>query len=219
MISRSKPSGHRPDRGSCNGDIRGALKALLLVNEQLEAELQQFYAAAARDDSNAAARSALIGLARLLLRWPSLLLRAGTDRRAGEPGVVLRIIGTGPEPDIAADLRVDDGIAGHDLAIRWWPDCPPPNSARRQDRPPRSRRSSRRPAAMISWFRSCSESRPTSARLRGRFPPAMNCRESWLTAVLLVEHDLIGKPYPLCAIAALRVRIMRIRYRGLRPFR
>ena len=24
---------------SCNGDIRGALKALLLVNEQLEAEL------------------------------------------------------------------------------------------------------------------------------------------------------------------------------------
>ena len=26
---------------SCNGDIRGALKALLLVNEQLEAELAQ----------------------------------------------------------------------------------------------------------------------------------------------------------------------------------
>ncbi len=32
---------------SCNGDIRGALKALLLVNEQLEAELQQLYAAVA----------------------------------------------------------------------------------------------------------------------------------------------------------------------------
>ena len=32
----------------CDGDIRGALKALLLVNEQLEAELQQFYAAAAQ---------------------------------------------------------------------------------------------------------------------------------------------------------------------------
>ncbi len=31
---------------SCNGDLRGALKALLLVNEQLEAELRQFYAAA-----------------------------------------------------------------------------------------------------------------------------------------------------------------------------
>ena len=31
---------------SCNGDIRGALKALLLVNEQLEAELRQLYAAA-----------------------------------------------------------------------------------------------------------------------------------------------------------------------------
>jgi hypothetical protein len=30
---------------SCNGDLRGALKALLLVNEQLEAELAQFYAA------------------------------------------------------------------------------------------------------------------------------------------------------------------------------
>ena len=35
---------------SCNGDLRGALRALLLVNEQLEAELQQFYAAAARDE-------------------------------------------------------------------------------------------------------------------------------------------------------------------------
>ncbi len=31
---------------ACNGDIHGALKALLLVNEQLEAELQQLYAAA-----------------------------------------------------------------------------------------------------------------------------------------------------------------------------
>lgn len=29
----------------CNGDIRGALKALILVNEQLEAELQQLHAA------------------------------------------------------------------------------------------------------------------------------------------------------------------------------
>ena len=31
---------------SCNGDIQGALKALLLVNEQLEAELQQLHAVA-----------------------------------------------------------------------------------------------------------------------------------------------------------------------------
>jgi hypothetical protein len=31
----------------CNGDIRGALKALLLVNEQLEAELAQLHAAVA----------------------------------------------------------------------------------------------------------------------------------------------------------------------------
>jgi hypothetical protein len=29
----------------CNGDIRGALKALLLVNEQLETELAQLHAA------------------------------------------------------------------------------------------------------------------------------------------------------------------------------
>lgn len=30
---------------TCNGDLRGALKALLMVNEQLETELQQLYAA------------------------------------------------------------------------------------------------------------------------------------------------------------------------------
>lgn len=34
---------------NCNGDIRGALKALLLVNEKLEAELAQFYAAVGLD--------------------------------------------------------------------------------------------------------------------------------------------------------------------------
>jgi hypothetical protein len=32
---------------SCNGDMRGAIKALLLVNEQLESELNHFYDAAA----------------------------------------------------------------------------------------------------------------------------------------------------------------------------
>jgi hypothetical protein len=31
---------------SCNGDIRGALKALLMVNERLEDELQRLYAIA-----------------------------------------------------------------------------------------------------------------------------------------------------------------------------
>jgi hypothetical protein len=41
---------------TCNGDLRGALKALLLVNEQLEAELQQFYAAA-RDELARSSRS------------------------------------------------------------------------------------------------------------------------------------------------------------------
>jgi hypothetical protein len=30
---------------SCTGDIRGALRALLLVNEQLEAELAELHAA------------------------------------------------------------------------------------------------------------------------------------------------------------------------------
>jgi hypothetical protein len=33
---------------SCNGDLRGALKALLMVNEHLEAEIVQLYAAAAQ---------------------------------------------------------------------------------------------------------------------------------------------------------------------------
>jgi len=30
---------------ACDGDVHGALEALLLVNEYLEAELHQFYAA------------------------------------------------------------------------------------------------------------------------------------------------------------------------------
>lgn len=33
---------------TCNGDLRGALKALMLVNEQLENELQRLQANAAR---------------------------------------------------------------------------------------------------------------------------------------------------------------------------
>lgn len=36
---------------TCNGDLRGAVKALLLVNEQLETELQQLYAASIRGSS------------------------------------------------------------------------------------------------------------------------------------------------------------------------
>lgn len=32
---------------NCSGDLRGAVKALLLVNERLEAELARLYAAAA----------------------------------------------------------------------------------------------------------------------------------------------------------------------------
>jgi hypothetical protein len=34
----------------CNGDIRGALQALLLVNERLEAELEQLQAAVAQGE-------------------------------------------------------------------------------------------------------------------------------------------------------------------------
>jgi hypothetical protein len=34
---------------SCNGDMRGAFKALLLVNEQLESELNRLHEAAAYD--------------------------------------------------------------------------------------------------------------------------------------------------------------------------
>ena len=43
----------------CNGDIRGALKALLLVNEQLEAELAQLHAAVADDGLASASRNVL----------------------------------------------------------------------------------------------------------------------------------------------------------------
>jgi hypothetical protein len=45
MISRSNEAAIDQIVASCNGDIHGALRALLLVNEQLEAELAQLYAA------------------------------------------------------------------------------------------------------------------------------------------------------------------------------
>jgi hypothetical protein len=44
---------------SCNGDIRGALKALLLVNEQLEAELAQLHAVVTHGRLTGADRSIL----------------------------------------------------------------------------------------------------------------------------------------------------------------
>jgi hypothetical protein len=43
----------------CEGDVRGALKALLLVNEHLEAEIAQLYAAAARYGINGRSSGAL----------------------------------------------------------------------------------------------------------------------------------------------------------------
>ena len=45
MTSESSDTAIDSIVASCNGDIRGALRALLLVNEQLEAELAQAYAA------------------------------------------------------------------------------------------------------------------------------------------------------------------------------
>jgi hypothetical protein len=36
----------------CDGDLRGALKALMLVNEHLEFQLEQFYAATVRDEKS-----------------------------------------------------------------------------------------------------------------------------------------------------------------------
>ena len=44
---------------TCNGDIRGALRALMLVNEQLEAELQQLHAAFAHGAASQRGASAL----------------------------------------------------------------------------------------------------------------------------------------------------------------
>jgi hypothetical protein len=43
----------------CNGDIRGALKALLLVNEQLEAELAELHAVVAHGVPGGPKRSVL----------------------------------------------------------------------------------------------------------------------------------------------------------------
>ena len=34
---------------NCNGDLRGAVRALLLINEHLEAELAELYATAAHN--------------------------------------------------------------------------------------------------------------------------------------------------------------------------
>lgn len=47
MSSRSSDAAIDEIVESCSGDLRGAVRALLLVNERLEAELAQLYAAAA----------------------------------------------------------------------------------------------------------------------------------------------------------------------------
>jgi hypothetical protein len=43
--------------------------------------------------------------------------RALADGRTGELGVVERLVGSSSEPDGSADLGVDDGIAGDNLAF------------------------------------------------------------------------------------------------------
>ena len=43
----------------CSGDMVSAVKALLLVNEELESELQQLYAAAYRSSTKRQAKSSL----------------------------------------------------------------------------------------------------------------------------------------------------------------
>ena len=47
MISDSSETTIDEIVATCNGDIRGALKALLMVNEQLETELRELHAAMA----------------------------------------------------------------------------------------------------------------------------------------------------------------------------
>ena len=47
MAIRSNDSAIDEIVASCNGDLRGAVRALLLINEHLEAELAKLYAAAA----------------------------------------------------------------------------------------------------------------------------------------------------------------------------
>ena len=58
--------GYRPNEiaideivASCDGDVRGALRALLLVNEHLEAEIARLHAAVTRDGSFERGGSAL----------------------------------------------------------------------------------------------------------------------------------------------------------------
>ncbi|MBR0965161.1 hypothetical protein JQ554_10165 [Bradyrhizobium diazoefficiens] len=47
MSFRSKDTAIDEIVASCKGDLRGAVRALLLINEHLEAELARAYAAAA----------------------------------------------------------------------------------------------------------------------------------------------------------------------------
>jgi hypothetical protein len=47
MSLRSKDAAIDQIVASCSGDLRGAVRALLLINEHLETELARLYAAAA----------------------------------------------------------------------------------------------------------------------------------------------------------------------------
>jgi ABC-type uncharacterized transport system permease subunit len=59
MSVRSSEAAINEIVASCDGDLRGAVKALLLVNEHLEAELAQLYAAAAHYSINERGSNAL----------------------------------------------------------------------------------------------------------------------------------------------------------------
>src|SRR3981189_1727615 len=66
-----------------------------------------------------ARQNALIGFFLLIRRVCGRFFyrRALADGRTGELGVVERLVGSSSEPDGSADLGVDDGIAGVNLAF------------------------------------------------------------------------------------------------------
>ena len=154
MISDASEAAIDQIVANCDGDIRGALRALLLVNEKLEAELAQFYAAVGLDGmatrQQRAALDALVDAStdanglnpghrifssscaggRFVHR------RAFADGRTGQLGVVDRLERPGAEPDVPADLEGDDGIAGHDIAFAGGAVADHPISALRRTQVP-----------------------------------------------------------------------------------
>ena len=130
MISDASEAAIDQIVASCNGDIRGALKALLLVNEQLEAELAQFYAAVGLDGtwprgSNAAALEPFLRVASSGLNRLFRPLSCGRSLPVGHAAMVERaslasssdLYGPFPNEMFPPTWAVDDGIARDDLAF------------------------------------------------------------------------------------------------------